>query len=115
MNDIWQSAKYAHKPNPVHDTHVQRITEGATGQRRASTLWKLSKACWGWGRDSLPIQAQRPDKHTRELMSSDTETYSISERAEISIQFYSQVKYHSRTSTQHTLLCNGLRVYVLHI
>lgn len=50
----------------------------------------------------FPIQAQRTDKHTHELMSADTKTYQKEQRSVFN--FIVRHKYHGRTFTQQTLI-----------
>ena len=55
-------------------THTQSAAEGATGYGRASAFWKPSEEHWGWGKNNLPVQLQRSDKHTHVVMSIHTKT-----------------------------------------
>lgn len=62
------------KPTLYMSTHMQSVAEGVTGYRRATTFWKSLEEHWGWLKNSLPIQAQRSDKHTYIFMNLHIET-----------------------------------------
>lgn len=79
----------ATNPTLYVSTHMQSVAEGATGYRRAITFWKLSEEPWGWQKNSLSKHRGQTSIHI--LMSIHTKTYSISERAKISIKFYCEV------------------------